>query len=67
MQVLRHTNIKKEIQVEEEHITIICEAKKGKLSVEVECSVNRTDPEDYIRSIRKMIKIGEGKNEYKRM
>ncbi len=53
------TNIKKEIQVEEEHITIICEAKKGKLSVEVECSVSRTDPEDYIRSIRKMIKIGE--------
>ena len=49
-----------EIEVEEERVIVTCHARKSKLSLKVECAVNRTDPEEYIRHVRKIKKIGEG-------
>ena len=57
--LLLFSSLENEIKVEEEKVTFICHAKKGELSLQVACSVQRTEPEDYIRSIRKMKKIGE--------
>lgn len=58
--LLLFTTLNQEIKVEEDKVTVSCNATKSKMSLKVDCSVNRTDPEDYIRSVRKMIKIGEG-------
>lgn len=54
------TELKNEITVEDDKVTVICNASKSRMSLQVECSVNRTDPENYIRSVRKIKKIGEG-------
>lgn len=59
--LLLFTSLINEIEIEDEKVTVTCNASKSKMSLEVACSVNRTDPEDYIRSVRKIIKIGEGK------
>lgn len=58
--LLLFTNVEKEMEVEDKKLTVRCMAKKRGMSLGVACSVNRTNPEDYIRSVRKMIKIGEG-------
>lgn len=58
--LLLFTKLENEITVEDEKVTVRCSASKSKISLKVECAVNRTDPEDYIRSVRKIIKIGEG-------
>lgn len=58
--LLLFTTLNREIKVEEDKVTVSCNARKSKMSLKVECSVNRTEPEDYIRSVRKIIKIGEG-------
>lgn len=57
--LLLFENLESEIKVEETAVTITCSARKGKLSLQVACSIKRTDPEDYIRDIRKIKKIGE--------
>lgn len=58
--LLLFAELEKEITVEDDKVTVICNARKSKMSLQVGCSVNRTDPEDYIRSVRKIKKIGEG-------
>lgn len=58
--LLLFTKLENEITVEDEKVTVKCSASKSKILLTVECAVNRTDPEDYIRSVRKIIKIGEG-------
>ena len=47
-------------RIEEEHVTVECDGSKDYMSVKIECSISRTEPEDYIRSIRKLEKVGEG-------
>ena len=59
--LLLFEKLEKEIELQEEKVTVACHAKKSIMSLRIECSVNRTDPEDYIRSVRKIIKIGKGK------
>lgn len=54
------TEVENKVTVTDEEVTVICNASKSKMSLQVECSVNRTNPEDYIRSVRKIKKIGEG-------
>ena len=49
--------------MQEESITVTCNAKKSMMSLGIECSINRTEPEDYIRSVRKLKKIGKEKGE----
>lgn len=63
--LLLFMNIEKEIQMNEKKVVVACHAKKRTMSLRIECSVNRTDPEAYIRSVRKIIKIGEGKGNKK--
>lgn len=58
--LLLFTRLEKEIKAEDDKVTVTCNAKKNVMSLHVECSVGRTDPEDYIRNVRKIIKIGEG-------
>lgn len=53
------TKVEKEIVVEDEEVAITCSASKSRMSVQVKCAISRTNPEDYIRSVRKLIKIGE--------
>lgn len=47
-------------RIEEEQVTIECDGSKDSMSVKVKFSVSRTKPEEYIRNIRKLEKIGEG-------
>ena len=59
--LLLFEQLEKKVGLQEKNVTITCYAKKSMMSLGIECSVNRTEPEDYIRSVRKLIKIGEGK------
>lgn len=59
--LLLFTKLEKEIVLQKEKVTVTCNASKELLSLRVECSVNQTKPEDYIRSVRKIIKLGEGR------
>lgn len=52
--------LENEITVKDDNVTVICNASKRKMTLQVTCSVNRTNPEKYIRSVRKIKKIGEG-------
>ena len=61
--LLLFEQLEKKVGLQKETITVTCNAKKSMMSLGIECSVNRTEPEDYIRSVRKLIKIGEGKGE----
>ena len=59
--LLLFTKLEKEIVIQEENVTVSCNASKNAMSIRVECSVKLTQPEDYIRSVRKIIKLGEGR------
>ncbi len=59
--LLLYEQLEKKVGLQEKRVTVTCYAKKSVMSLQIECSVNRTEPEDYIRSVRKLIKIGEGK------
>lgn len=54
------TQVENEIQIEDKKVSITCIARKSSMSLQVEGVINRTDPENYIREVRKIIKIGEG-------
>ena len=58
--LLLFTNLENEVCIGDENVTVICHAVKSKMSLRVECSVGRTEPEKYIRNVRKIKKIGEG-------
>ena len=59
--LLLFTKLEKEIVLQEEQVTVSCNASKNVMSLRVKCTVNQTEPEDYIRSVRKIIKLGEGR------
>lgn len=59
--LLLFTNLEEVIELQEKKVTVACNARKSTMTLRIECSVNRTDPEDYIRSVRKIIKIGKGR------
>ena len=48
-----------DIHMKEEGAVISCEAKKAEWSLVVESHMERTHPENFIRTIRKLEKIGE--------
>ena len=58
--LLLFTQVDQEIQLKEEEIKIVCRAKKKAMSLRVEYGMKRTAPEDYVRSVRKIIKMQEG-------
>lgn len=47
------------IEMNDKQITVSCVATKSPMSLQVNCTMKRTDPEGYIRTIRKMKKLGE--------
>ena len=52
--------VQSEAEIREEEVYIVCKAKKNTLSLKVESKAAKTEPEDYIRGVRKIEKIGEG-------
>lgn len=61
--LLLFATMEPEITIEKEQVQVVCTARKKQVAVRVTCTVSRTEPEDYIRSIRKLKKLGEGKEE----
>lgn len=58
--LLLFTRVECEAIVENNNVTIEAMGRKGAMATSVTCSMSRTEPENYIRNIRKMEKIGEG-------
>lgn len=58
--LLLFTWVQSEVQLEEEKVFVVCKARKNRMSLKVECKGVKTEPEDYIRGVRKLKKIGEG-------
>lgn len=50
------SNVKENIEVEKEEITVTCSAKKRRMKIKVSASVKQTEPETYIRNVRKIKK-----------
>ena len=46
--------------IENHKVTIAFDGSKGAMVAKSECSIRKTEPEKYIRNIRKLEKIGEG-------
>lgn len=61
--LLLFTWVQSEVRVEEDSVQIVCKARKNTMSLKVECKGVKTEPEDYIRGVRKLKKIGEGLGE----
>lgn len=47
------------VEMQEEKIQIQCSARKGLFSFQTEYVIKRTEPENYIREVRKFVKIQE--------
>lgn len=58
--LLLFDTVKSEIHMEEKQVQIVCRAKRNAMSLRSECTMSRTEPEDYIRSIRKLEKLQKG-------
>lgn len=56
--ILLFSQVDIEIVVTEEQVKVVCTARKDSMSIALERSMSRTEPEDYIRNIRKIGKIG---------
>ena len=50
------SDVKENIEVEKEEITVTCSAKKRRMKINVSASVKQTEPETYIRNVRKIKK-----------
>lgn len=59
--LLFFTELVSEIKFTDDKVVVKCTARKSSILLKLTCAVNQTAPEDYIRSVRKLIKIGEGK------
>ena len=46
--------------IEEDEVRVVYDGSKGRMLAKGECRICRTNPEDSIRDIRKIKKIGEG-------
>ena len=55
-------HVQSEVHIEDKQVQIVCRAQRNAMSIRSECTMSRTEPEDYIRSIRKLEK-GLGKTE----
>lgn len=55
--------VQEEIKIEEEQVTVQCTAQKRRMKISVEISAKRTEPERFIRNLRKIKKKGQEKGE----
>lgn len=58
--LLLFTKAESQIRIEERAVHVSCRGIYGKVTLQVACFVKKTDPEGYIRNVRRLIKIGEG-------
>ena len=49
-----------DVYMEDDEVTVICGGRKDFTSVKEKYKMSRTEPEQYIRNIRKLEKLGEG-------
>ncbi len=47
------------VTVDETHTMLTCQARRKMMTLQVDCTMNKTEPEAHIREIRKIKKIGE--------
>lgn len=57
--LLLFSKIYMNIQIEETDLRVYCRAEKGRMTLHVQISMSRTDPETWIRNIRRIEKIKE--------
>lgn len=57
--LLFFSSIQSDIQIRAHQVLVCCTAEKKGMAFKETCSVNRTDPQEYIRQLRKIQKIGE--------
>lgn len=58
--LLLFTRVECLTRLDDKKVTVICDGSKDQMSAKVTCCISKTAPEDYIRDIRKLQKIGEG-------
>lgn len=58
--LLLFTWVQSEVTMEEKEVQITCKARENRMSLKVTCKAAKTEPEDKIREIRKLKKMGEG-------
>lgn len=61
---LLFSEIRGEVEVDDNQVKIVCKAKKHVMSLSVKRVMRRTEPEDYIRNIRKIEKLREEDKQY---
>ncbi len=57
--LLLFSDIEHQIEISKDEIEITSQAQKGPMSLKIRSMAKRTEPENYIRAIRKIKKIGE--------
>lgn len=57
--LLLFQQLQPKVEVSNKQVTVFCVATKSPMVLQVECKMNRTEPETYIRTIRKIKKLGE--------
>lgn len=57
--LLLFQQLQPKIEMKDKQVIVSCVATKGLMVLRVDCQMNRTDPETYIRAIRKIKKLGE--------
>lgn len=57
--LLLFSDIEHQIEISKEKIEVTSYARKGQMSLEIHSMAKRTQPEQYIRAIQKIKKIGE--------
>lgn len=58
--LLLFSSVQQEVQMDEEKVQITCKAKKGILALQTEYKMSKTQPEEYVREVRKILKMQEG-------
>lgn len=53
------SDVRQQVEITKEKVTIRCLAKKKRMQIKSEASSKKTEPEPYIRDIRKIQKTGE--------
>lgn len=53
------TDVKEEIELKEDAVRVLCRAKRKRMRIHCQIAMRKTEPEAYIRKIRKIKEIGE--------
>lgn len=59
--LLIFADVKEEIELKADTVRVLCRAKRKGMRIDCQSAMRRTNPEAYIRKIRKIKKIGDSK------